>query len=159
MNKRLLDRSRLTQQRKRIPDLSLESDAGRFSLLPRRGSLVLLLVHDESCGACRQYFEQLSRESTELAVWDSAIAVVVPAARVKSDVTQASSARILYDPDRRVETLIEARAPAVAIIDQWGDITDVHAAGPDHAFPAATEVVSWARFLGTQCPECEGEAY
>ena len=50
-------------------------------------------------------------------------------------------------------------APAVAVIDQWGDITDVHAAGPDHAFAAVSEVVSWARFLAVQCPECEGEAY
>ena len=58
---------------------------------------------------------------------------------------------------RSIEAVIGMRAPAVLVLDQWGEVKETIAVAR-HEFPERTALVAWARYLATQCPECEGEA-
>ena len=149
-------KSQLTNRKNSVADLSLESAAGAFSFGRRRGSIILVLFHTETCAACSVYLDKLSQENPELAEWDAEIAVVAPVAKGDAAVEHAT-VRVLYDPEQSVAKAAGIDTPGVVIVDQWSDITDIHAAGKDHEFPAVADVIASVRYLATQCPECEGE--
>ena len=142
-------KSQLTNRRNTVAHLSLE--LGR-----RRGSIILVLVHVETCAACRQYLDKLSHEKTELTEWDAEVAMVAPVAKTDAAVEHAT-VRVLFDPAQGVAKAAGIDAPGVVIVDQWSDITDIYAAGKNHEFPAVADVIASVRYLATQCPECEGE--
>jgi len=150
-----MDRSQLTSQRAQLPDFRVESDADRSPLLRPGRALLLLLLHDASCPACRSYVERIFAERAEFDWWGADIAAVIPQAR---SAIEPGPIRRLYDPGRSLAERTGAEFPGLLLVDQWGDIVERHQAGAQHAFPATDDVVSWVRFLGTQCPECEGEA-
>lgn len=149
-------KSQLTNRRNSVADLSLESDAGAFSFGRRRGSIILVLFHTETCAACREYLDKLSQENAELAEWDAVVAMVTPVAKADAAI-EPTQARVLYDPGQSVAKVAGIDAPGVVIVDQWSDITDIYAAGKNHEFPAVADVIASVRYLATQCPECEGE--
>lgn len=151
----MVDRSQLTGRGKRIRGLSLRKQNGDVVSIPRqRRSLVLVLTHPDSCPECLQYVKQLEEYSAELASWDADVAIVTR----ETNGSQESRPWTVFDPERRVEAAAEIDSPGLVLVDQWGEVTDVRAAGEQHAFPLPTKVVSWARYLAIRCPECEGEA-
>lgn len=153
----MIDRTRLTGQRQPFPHYSLEPSTADDVALPRpRRSLVALLIHDTDCHACVAYAESVFAERSELDIWDADIALVPAVANQQRGA--GSSIRVYSDPQQRLANAARVQAPALIVVDQWGDITDVFAAGDGHAFPAVADVITAARYLATQCPECEGEA-
>ena len=142
-------KSQLTNRRNSVAHLSLE--LGR-----RRGSIILVLFHTETCAACSEYLDKLSQENAELAEWDAEIAMVAPVAKADAAIEHAT-VRVLYDPEQSVAKAAGIDAPGVVIVDQWSDISDIYAAGKNHEFPAVADVIASVRYLATQCPECEGE--
>jgi hypothetical protein len=156
----MTDRSNLITTRNRLPNVSLSSVRGNPEHLLRAGrSLVLILIHDDACMACREYLNEINETSSELAEWNADVAVIVP--RRKDDRTfqtpAGSSFRWLNDSEHRIEDAAAVTRPAVLIVDQWREIKQNRAAGSNHSLLRASEIVSWVRYLGTQCPECEGE--
>ena len=139
--------------------LSLQSEAGQPGPLVRPGrSLILLLLHGGECGACLAYCQTVAADTAELASWNCDLAVCVAAHRAHESQLPISPLRFFYDAEGRVQQAAEAYAPALLVIDQWRDIHEVYHAGDRHTFPKPSDLLSWARYLGTQCPECEGEA-
>ncbi len=100
-------------------------------LRPGRG-LVLFSSHGGACADCEQYIAELRSISSALDSWGTDVAI-----NVKD---------------------IELIPPGVLVVDQWGDIKASRSGSTHHDLLNMAEVESWARYLGTQCPECEGES-
>ena len=49
-------------------------------------------------------------------------------------------------------------APAALIADRWGEIVQVWTVAGIAGLPSADELLEWADYIETRCPECEGEA-
>jgi hypothetical protein len=140
----------------RIPDVNLPS-AGGGTVPVRAGNRlasVLVTVH-EGCADCDAYVERLASRSAEIREWDGR--VLVASTRLQPGADPSAVLRRAADPDG---ILAGARVPTpgVLVADQWGELFAVEAAGADHRFIDAGEVVDWLRYLAIQCPECQGEA-
>jgi hypothetical protein len=139
------DRSELIDRKRRLPDL--------IEPLLRPGRAAVAILPHHHCEDCQRYLESLNDVLAELASWDADVTVITP-----QPLTWEPLLRCLIDADGAFASEAGISAPAVVIVDQWRDIKDVREAGETHDFPNPDELVSWARFLATQCPECEGEA-
>jgi peroxiredoxin len=51
------------------------------------------------------------------------------------------------------------RAPAALVVDRWGEILHAVSVADVSQLPSAEELLDWARYVQSRCPECEGEAY
>lgn len=150
----MTNRSQLTERQRHLPDVDLISSNGTSEPLMRHGrALLLIMTHDASCLSCFEYLKSLSRVSDELSSWDMEAAVIS---------TDASAAEIPFrcflDADRRFADATGIEPPAVMVVDQWRDVKELYEAGVNHNFPEAEALMAWARYLATQCPECEGES-
>ena len=145
-----------------MPDIELPTASGNgpHTLTPRpRWSLVIVLLHDHDCEGCLHFLQQLEGVQADLTEWDAEIAVVLKQISHNARMPAlAPTIQVLVDAEHRVETAAHVAAPAVLVVDQWRDVRESWEAGEDHRFPPVTELISWARFLATQCPECEGES-
>jgi hypothetical protein len=103
-----------------------------LGLLRHGRGLVLFSPHDRACAECERYAAQLKRISPELDSWGTDVAINVRD--------------------------LEVALPAVLIVDQWGDIKASRTDAEQHDLLTPAEIESWARYLGTQCPECEAES-
>lgn len=159
-----IDRTELTNPRKRLPDPRLFTVPGgelRPVRAPGRRAPVLVLLHGPKCAACRAWADALASASSALEEWDGAVRLVLPAsADVASRFAETCTAPfpVVADPEQRVARGAGVRPPAVVIADPWGEIHLAASAGPGHGWPTTEEIVEWLRFLAIQCPECEGEA-
>jgi peroxiredoxin len=158
-------RDQLTNPSRRLPDLSLPaSSTGALTPVrrPGREARVVVLVHGSDCAECREYLEQLTRDRQSILDWDGLIFVVTPGAPGEtghSGSVLEAPFLLLSDPAGSLARSVSLQAPAVAVADQWGEIHAGENAGPDHQFLAPAEIIGWLRFLATQCPECQGEAF
>ena len=152
------DRFQLTERKRRLPELVLETDSGAASLLRQRRSLLIVHIHDWACTACNAYMNELARFVGEIKSWSCDVAVVMPGERTVVPDQLTSGFRVLFDPESRFELALDAPPPGVLIADQWGDIILMRSVGPEHEFPSIAELISELRYLGIRCPECEGEA-
>ena len=155
MNK---DRSHLINPADRLPDLHLPTPAGDLAellRLDRSSSLRLIFTHGESCAQCATYVNRLTGETEELAGWGACIVVM---AHDNGGGPFDSGIIVLVDAEDQLARTLDLAAPFVLVADQWGEIRERFNAGGAHGFPEPAELVSWARYLATQCPECEGEA-
>lgn len=143
----------------RIPDLLLASSDGRALPLipPRHASVAIIVVHSIRCPECSAYLERLVRETSELGVWDMSVSVICSDAPDGAELQRAGHIRVLHDRDGRATQALGEEA-AVLIVDAWGEVHERIHIGEEHAFPSMADVVAWARYLATRCPECEGEA-
>jgi hypothetical protein len=152
------EKSELTRHKHRIPDDLLASASGEASYVGSRYSLVLVFPHQKPCVQCQRYLDELSRESPEFASWDSQLVLIVTGRESAGLLRGKSAFRLIRDPQTRLLATAGILAPGIVIVDQWRDIQHAQAAGTEHAFPTVQEVLSWVRYLATQCPECEGES-
>lgn len=153
-----MNRSWLTGREQRLRDLRGTTGTGRSVLLPGHArSLVLLLLHDTACSACASFCESLGPWVEELNDWAADLATILPPGG-PADAAAAAASCVITDPDGRVQAIAQVAAPAVVIVDQWGELADVWAAGAAHEFPGVARIVGSVRYLATRCPECEGEA-
>ena len=145
-----------------LPDIQLPAASGNgpHSLTPRaRWSLVIVLLHGLDCEDCLRFLHQLEGAQAGLTEWDAEIAVVLKQISDNGGMPAlAPTIRVLVDAEHTVEAAAHVAAPAVLVVDQWRDVRESWEAGEAHHFPPVTELISWARFLATQCPECEGES-
>jgi hypothetical protein len=100
----------------------------------RRRNLLLVLLPDVESPGARRYVERLQAAAPELAT-------------LKTTLVLTS------------EPVGDLRPPAALVADQWGEV--VYVETPEDrlvtSLRAPEELVSWARYLSTRCPECEGE--
>jgi len=148
-----MDRSRLTSRKQQLTNAVLPSGTEEAPLLRQGRAVVLLLLHDNDCAECTRYLDQVSGAAEEIDSWGADVAVAVRGA----ERSVAAPFRSYGDPEATLESTTGATYPGVVIADQWGDMTLARSAGPQHDFPPITELVSEVRYLGTRCPECEGE--
>jgi hypothetical protein len=145
-----------------LPDIELPTASGNgsYPLTARpRWSLVIVLLHGFDCDGCLHFLQQLEEVHSDLTEWDAEVLIVlkqIPDDAGTPDV--APSIRGLVDAEHLFESAARVDAPAVLVVDQWRDVRESWEAGESHRFPDVSELVSWARFLATQCPECEGES-
>ncbi len=151
-------RSDLVNHQTRFPDVSLISDRNQSESLLRPGrAQVIVLIHEGACADCQAYLQSLNHESHEFSAWGADVAVITPA--LNPEVRAVSdSFRLFIDSHGQLALETGVTAPALLIVDQWGDVKEARSATERHNFPAVADVVSWTRYLGIQCPECEGEA-
>lgn len=152
------DRFQLTERKRRLPELVLETDSGAASLLRPGRSLLVIHIHDWACTACTTYINELSGFVGEIKSWSCDVAVVIPAERTVVPDQLSSGFRAFFDPEGRFEFALDTPPPGVLIADQWSDIVLMRSAAPEHDFPPIAELISEIRYLGIRCPECEGEA-
>ncbi|HEY0591633.1 MAG TPA: hypothetical protein VGE86_05230 [Thermoanaerobaculia bacterium] len=145
-----MSRSDLINPRRMLPDVTLPDSGGAARRVRARGdrSVLLALVHG-GCEECRAWVAKLADEGAEIMAWRGEVKVVAP--RVAE-----YPFPVLLDADARLAALVGVAVPAVVIADQWGAI---HEATEGHEFIPIESVVEWIRYLATECPECEGEAY
>ena len=145
-----------------LPDIELPaaSGDGSYTLTARpRWSLVIVLLHSLDCQGCLNFVRLLEEVQAELTEWDGEVAIVLKQIHDNTTIPELSSTtRVLVDAEHTFESAAHVVAPAVLVVDQWHDVRESWEAGDAHRFPAVSEIVSWARFLATQCPECEGES-
>jgi hypothetical protein len=113
---------------------TLDGARVRYDDTWRRRNLLLVLLPDVESPSARRYIEELQAAAPELAM-------------LKTTLVLTS------------EPVGDLQPPAALVADQWGEVAYVEA--PDDglvtSLPAPEELVSWARYLSTRCPECEGE--
>jgi hypothetical protein len=150
-----MSRSDLINPPRKVPELTLHTAHGeRCGLKPRgHGSAVLLFLHAD-CARCETFVSALASERKEIASWNGDVRIVSCAA-AHSD----TPFEVLLDEGSRAARALAIEAPAILIVDRWGEIHESAEGGEDHAFLPVVSVVEWVRHLATQCPECEGEAY
>jgi hypothetical protein len=145
-----------------LPDIELPAASGNGSqtLTARpRWSLVIVLLHGLDCESCVHFVQQLDEAHADLTAWDAEVAIVLKQISDNAAIPElAHSTRVLVDAEHTFESAAHVVAPAVQVVDQWRDVRESWEAGESHHFPAVSGIVSWARFLATQCPECEGES-
>lgn len=140
----------------RLPSVTLPALSSERSVSlrgPSRQSTVLVFPHPD-CSACRQELQGLTEIHDDLDDWATTpMAVVTEADR---DLADALPYPVLLDDEGQARDRcgLAEREAAVVVADPWGEIYEVSRAGDDHAFPAGDELVSWARYLSTRCPEC-----
>jgi hypothetical protein len=142
--------------RRRLPDIALPPlDGGpRVALrAPRQGTVLVLLGAGvgERDGA---YLRALAAAEPELRGWDGRVLVVVegadPEARTALDAL-ALPFPVLADPDGAVTAAAGVAAPAVAVVDQWGEVHAARGAGAEEPWLPVREVEQWLRFLSIRC--------
>jgi hypothetical protein len=149
-----VNRSQLTDRNRHLPDVPLVSASGAPESLLRHGrALLVIVLHDVNCRNCLRYIESLGAINDELNSWDMDVAVVAPDA-----MSPKKAFRCFVDAESRFAKALGGKLPTVIVVDQWGDVKELHEAGDPHTFPSAAALVAWARYLATQCPECEGES-
>lgn len=145
-----MSRSDLINPPRMLPDIALPDQTGAARRVRANGdrSVLLVLIHG-GCEECRAWVAKLAEKRNEIATWKGEVRVVARGAA-------EHPFPVLLDPDARLAALVGVAVPAVVIADQWGGI---HEAAEGHAFIPIESAVEWIRYLATECPECEGEAY
>ena len=150
------DRDQLTNPERRLPDIRLPrgSDGENRALRPApRSSRVIFLAHGHGCAQCAAYARSLAVAEADLSEWDARLLVIS-----RDPMEAGPEVETLLDTDGRVERALSLRPPAVLVVDEWGQVHHTSASDDSHSLPGAAELVSWARYLAIQCPECQGEA-
>ena len=107
--------------------------------LPRAGRSALILLLHEDCAHCQAFRTQLDDVESEITWWSCDMAVA----------TERNASLL--------KTELDVQAPGIVIVDQWGDVAFIRNAVA-HDFPQVSEILTEVQYLGTRCPECEGEA-
>jgi hypothetical protein len=148
------NRSQLTDRQRHLPDVDLVSNTGADEQLLRHGRAMLLVVrHEAGCHSCIDYVRSLAEAKEELNSWDMDVAVIS-----SHPVAAENTFRYFVDAEHRLAGAMGIEPPFVMVVDQWGDVKELYEAGDSHNFPNADAFIAWARYLATQCPECEGES-
>lgn len=135
----------------RLPRVDVRDRSGRpvrWRRAPGGASLVVFPHPD--CEPCRRYLDRLRAHVDRLGVWD-ARPIVVDA----EDVEEPPGVAV-PDPDGRIRSAcgVDAAAAAVVIADRWGAVYRSTTVGPGHDFPTVDDLLEWATYMVTQCPEC-----
>ncbi|HEX2026961.1 MAG TPA: hypothetical protein VHF25_03065 [Nitriliruptorales bacterium] len=123
----------------RLRDLSVATqDGGRVRLGGnQRDATILLLPHDD-CDPCGELVTSTQDRADDIRWWGARIVTAQPDQRLRE----------VFDlgPD----------TAAAGIVDRYGTVWRVDTADRDDhdPLPDAGEIEEWAKFLGTQCPEC-----
>ncbi len=159
------ERSRLVNPGNRLPNLSLPDTSRhhRQSLLaPGVSATVVVLTHASGCAECRAYLDTLAANRQSLLDWEGRVVVVLPEPPEEAERSAELELQpflLLADPDARVTSAAKVEPPATIIADRSGEVHISHEAGAQHQFLPPNEVEDWVRYLATQCPECQGEAF
>lgn len=149
----MINRSQLTDRQRHLSDVDLISSTGAREPLMRHGrALLLIVMHDAACSRCDEFLQSLAGAKDELSSWDMDVAVISP------DATARIPFRLFVDAEDRFADAMAIESPAVLVVDQWRDVRELYEVGDSHNFPEIKPLIAWARYLATQCPECEGEA-
>jgi len=112
---------------------NLDNEPVSYSTVWQRRNLVLVALADVACDSCASYLSELT--------------ALIPA-------LGAQNAECVITRDG----VAGLSSPGVLVADRWGEIVYI-AAMPDVAeLPSPGELLEWASYVQTQCPECEGEA-
>jgi hypothetical protein len=138
------------QAPRRLPALRLQGPSGPIGLrAPERGSLILLLVRDQTLDRARPYIASLTARVRDLADFDGRPLLVTEAATPDTDL---ASANLPTDQWRALG--IGDGSSALIIADRWGAVYFTQQFTTVADLPSVAEVEAWIRYLATQCPEC-----
>ncbi len=120
------------------------------------GASVLVFPHQQ-CDECRDFLGRLDDEADEIRVWGARPLVVLPqGADTIGPLAEELSYPVLADEDSAARQAcgVGSEQAVLFVADRYGSIHETFEVGDQHAFPPVDDLVEWAKFLGTQCPEC-----
>lgn len=154
----------------RLPWRELWTETGRrLDLRWSRTSWVVLVTHGHGCPDCGRLLEHLATLSADLRAWDAAIVAIVPPgtagldAAVSGGSSRASAPAgghdhvdAVADGDGRLRTAagLDGGQVGLLVADRFGVVWNAEVRR-DHDLPDDAELVTRARYLAIQCPECE----
>ena len=143
----------LTPRRSRLPNVSLPPLGGGAAVplrAPRHGTVLVLLGAD-AAERDAAYLRALADAGPSLAEWDGRVLVIVEGDDAPRPALAALGVPfpVLLDREGAVARAAGVAAPAVVVLDQWGD---VHAAEPAAGeWLAVSELVGWLRLMAIRC--------
>jgi hypothetical protein len=150
------DRDRLRNPQRRLPPIRL--DDGTTLAADGRYSLIILFVQQPLDGWA-EYVGRVRAQQEEMTSWDARLIVMAAPETIHArDAVTDGRGEVAQFIARGGADRNAGVAAAVLVADQWGEIHHERCAGAVAALPAPAELVAWARYLGTRCAECEGEA-
>ncbi|HET8522807.1 MAG TPA: redoxin domain-containing protein [Thermomicrobiales bacterium] len=114
----------------------------------QRSNLVLLFHHGRDCAPCQAMLADIGAHIDEIQDQATAVLAIGPDG-------EARPFPMLTDPSGEIAKQQGLAAPAVVIVDRFGEIWAAWEGGADHHLPHADDVIEWLEFLEVQCPECE----
>jgi hypothetical protein len=112
--------------------VTVDDQTVQYSTIWQRRNLVLVTLIDTDSAPSRRYVSQLS--------------AATPA--FQRHETECVITR---------DVVAGVASPSVVIADRWGEILCVASASSVPDLPRLPEILEWAAYLQTRCPECEGE--
>lgn len=121
-----------------------------------RRNLVIVFVSDIGAGEVRKFFDELDPASYEIRAQETEILTIVRKPlpeTAEAGRTLGWPGRILADERGEVFRRHNPAEPlGVLVADRFGEIY-WEAGGPRQPVPPVDEILSWLRFIQSQCPE------
>lgn len=141
----------------RLPNLRLpRSDGATVRPLrgPHRDAVVVVVLHDVGCDACRDYLRALAGARSRFQLWDGTVNAVAVSGDETLQAELGSAVQLLVDPDRELLDRVDTTAgPVTLVADRYGQVFHIDDAGTDHTVMEPRELEEWLQYLATQCPE------
>jgi hypothetical protein len=132
----------------RLPPLELTGPTGTVRLrAPELGSPVLLLIRDEAIDRARPYVRALEDHERDLRDWYGRPLIITERPVSETALPRAVATREDWDG-------FGVDDSALMIADRWGIVYFAKGTTTFDDLPPLDDVVEWARYLATQCPEC-----
>ncbi len=127
-----------------------------------RNHLVLLFLHDTTCGLCQKVLQSLARHYPEIRKNSAEVLAIIG-----GDVLNASEFHrkqnipfvFLFDADDHAASLclvdIGMFRPAILLVDRYGEIWRELVPKENDGETEVKETLEWLAFMEVQCPECD----
>ncbi len=148
-----------------MPELTLLSSGGeRVRPSDHRGrrNLILVFCGPGDSGFVRRLLREFSQIHPEFVNEESQVMAIVQGPLSRAQQLRQSDSLpfpVLADESGRAHLLVGASgpekrsAPAIYVIDRFGEIRHVIRAEPSGAASTAGEVLGWVRYISLECPE------
>lgn len=150
-----------------VPSFTLPSSQGGEVELwdyKMRKNLLILFYHGADCPACRKELKMLAENYGELVELEAEVLAISSDALERSrevSVKLNLPYPLLSDPEGKVIEKFthrqgekKAASPSVFITDRYGTLYYQLISDEISGLPDLAEILSWLRFIQSQCPEC-----
>ena len=126
-----------------------------------RKHLVLLFLHDVTCGTCQRVLQAMARSYAEVQKDNAEVLAIIGGdvlAATAFHHTQQIPFRFLFDADDHAASLcladIGVFRPAILLVDRYGAIWKELVPKEKDGDIEVQETLEWLAFMDVQCPEC-----
>ncbi len=127
-----------------------------------RSHLVLLFLHDTSCGACQLILRGMARHYAEVRKNNAEVLAIIGGdvlAATQYHFKQKIPFVFLFDADDHAASLCLADIgmfrPSVLLVDRYGAIWKELVPQENDGELEVREALKWLEFMEMQCPECD----